>query len=235
MEFYTSYNSDAFLLLLIVVAVFIIISIVVIVFSSIGISQIIIPKDATVVNPDLIPCVSRDVMNAYVRNYPNKTDCPQWSNELIVRADRKLYVKTLVQERCCYFDDMSGEEVLFPEYCYFPLSPVNIADVNRNPYVFANNTLFVNIPERYTLKYVETIGQNAIYTYQQQPNYTFQLGTSCTPIVQIVQGTQIIGSNTNGTFTFNIPISQIPPEIIEIAQSFNSRYNLPYPALTNPL
>jgi len=105
--------------------------------TAFGISTVLnLPKEAerlTIIDPGLIPCSADDVLNAYVFSLPNKPDCQEWVNNLVV-VDNILFERDFIpQTNCCFFSLESDQKSV--------LSNPYIIIGNTENYLYLNSTL----------------------------------------------------------------------------------------------
>lgn len=101
-------------------------------------------------DPNLVYCSPTDLLEAYIQNYPPRESCPEFTNDLVVGDDLKLYEKEFkVGDGCCWFSNEITQRTLIsnPWICDGSSRAFTLNELNTKPYFYDGiQTIFINPP-----------------------------------------------------------------------------------------
>lgn len=102
-------------------------------------------------DPNLVACSEDDILEAWIRGYPNRETCPPFTNNYVIGNDFNMYEKFFmvdVQTQCCWYSNETAQREIFanPWICNGYTSTVPTPnELNLRPYYYdGRQTLYIN-------------------------------------------------------------------------------------------
>jgi len=145
------YDKYSTIPLMAVIFLFIVISVGLLIYIIYTLRNLPETVNVPIIDPEDIPCNESDVLNAYIYDYPNKPNCPPWTNNYIVSNSFNLYEKEFIQENsCCFYEnDLNTSTIIdLPWVCVGNTNgyEYSVTELNQKPYISNGTTISYIVP-----------------------------------------------------------------------------------------
>ena len=110
------------------------------------------PDTGPVENPDQVACSPDEVLQVWLMDYPNPTQCPPWTNNYVIGTDYKMYEKNFqvtTTPSCCFYSNDDDARVYFPNpwICIGNKAGTFTVDqLNEKPYSYDGTAITYIVP-----------------------------------------------------------------------------------------
>jgi len=92
-------------------------------------------------DPNVVICSENDILEAWIRNYPPRQNCPTFTNNYVVDDQYQMYQKDFQVDpvnKCCWYSNQSDQRELFPNpwICIGSDRIFSLNQLNDKPYSF---------------------------------------------------------------------------------------------------